>query len=85
MASDIRVAFPKELAFALKMQEQEFSREILRLSVIKLYEMGKISSGVAAKALGCPRVAFLQLAGEYQISIMGAPSKEELRQDFEHA
>lgn len=85
MASDIQVAFPQELAFALKMQEQELARELQRLSIIKLYELGKLSSVIAAKLLGFSRLAFLEMAGEYQVSILGNSSLEQLREDFENA
>ncbi len=84
-ASNIQVPFPQELAFALKMQESELAREVLRLSIVKLYELGKLSSGTAAKLLGCTREEFLTLAGEYQVSIMGNPNLEQLRQDFRNA
>lgn len=85
MTSDIQVAFPQELAFALKMQEQELARELQRLSIIKLYELGKLSSGIAAKLLGFSRLAFLEMAGEYQVSILGNSSLEQLSEDFENA
>ncbi len=85
MTSDIQVAFPQELAFALKMPEQELARELQRLSIVKLYELGKLSSGMAAKLLGYSRVGFLEIAGEYQISILGNPLLDQLRQDFENA
>ena len=85
MIAEIQVPFPQELAFALKMQEPELARELQRLSIIKLYELGKLSSGVAAKLLGCSRIDFLELVGEYQVSILGNPSADQIREDFEHA
>ncbi|NUO00816.1 MAG: UPF0175 family protein [Saprospiraceae bacterium] len=85
MGSDIRVLFPPELAFALKMQEQEFVSELQHLSIVKLYELGRLSSGMAAKLLGCSRLSFLEMAGKYQVSILGNPSAEQLQQDFENA
>ncbi len=85
MTSDIQVSFPQELALALHMQAPELARELQRLSIIKLYELGKLSSGMAAKLLGCSRLEFLELVGEYQVSILGNPSSEELREDFDHA
>jgi hypothetical protein len=84
-ASNIQVPFPQELAFALKMQEGELAREVLRLSLVKLYELGKLSSGTAARLLGCTREEFLRIAGEYQVSILGNPTLEQLRQDFKNA
>ena len=85
MTSQIKVPFPQELALALKMQEPELTRELQRLSIVKLYELGKLSSGMAARLLGCSRVAFLELAGEYQVSILGNPDPDQLREDLEHA
>jgi predicted HTH domain antitoxin len=85
MTSQIQVSFPKELALALKMQDQELIRELQRLTIIKLYELGKLSSGMAAKLLGCSRLAFLELASEYQVSCFGNPSPEQLKEDLEHA
>ena len=81
----IQVPFPKELALALHMQEPELAREMVRLSIIKLYELGKLSSGMAAKLLGCSRLAFLELASEYQVSILGNPTPDQLKEDFENA
>lgn len=85
MTAEINVAIPQELAFALKMQEHELAREILRLSVVKLYELGKLSSGMASQLLGITRLSFLELAAEYQVSILGNPSPIQLQQDFLNA
>ena len=85
MTAEINVAIPQELAFALKMQEQELAREILRLSVVKLYELGKLSSGMASQLLGITRLSFLELAAEYQVSILGNPNPIQLQQDLLNA
>jgi predicted HTH domain antitoxin len=85
MSPAINVAIPQELAFALKMQEQELAREVLKLSVIKLYELGKLSSGIAAQLLGITRLAFFELAAEYKVSVFGNPSSVQIEQDFLNA
>ena len=85
MTAEINVAIPQELAFALKMQEHELAREILRLSVVKLYELGKLSSGMASQLLGITRLSFLELAAEYQVSILGNPNPIQLQQDLLNA
>ena len=85
MGSDIPVLFPQELAFALKMEGQELASELQRLSIVKLYELGRLSSGMAAKLLGCSRLSFLEMAGKYQVSILGNQSADQLREDFENA
>ncbi|GHU13730.1 hypothetical protein FACS1894161_3960 [Spirochaetia bacterium] len=67
MDQSIAVTYPKALAFSLKMQNEEFSREMKTLSMVKLYELGKVSSGMAAKVLSIPRVAFLDLLSNYHV------------------
>lgn len=69
----------------LKMQEPELSNEMRRLAIVKLYELGKLSSGKAAQLLGISRVAFLELAHTYQVSILDNPSRDQLEQDLLNA
>jgi predicted HTH domain antitoxin len=69
MDQNIAVHYPEVLAFSLKMQDEEFSREMKTLSMVKLYELGKVSSGMAARVLGIPRVAFLDVLSDYHVSI----------------
>jgi len=82
---NIQVSFPQELGFALKMQEPELADEMRRLAIVKLYELSKLSSGKAAQLLGISRVAFLELLGTYQVSILGNPGPNQLEQDLLNA
>ena len=84
-ASNIQVSFPGELVGLLDLPEGELAPEMLRLALVKLFELGKISSGQAAQLLGLSRVSFLELAGAYQVSILGNPDAEQLRQDLLNA
>lgn len=84
-ASSIKVSFPTELAALLQMPEKEIPLEFQRLVVVKLYELGKLSSGKAAKSLGISRADFLELAGKYQVSVFGNPSLNQLKQDLLNA
>lgn len=61
--------YPESLAISLKLADREFEKEINTISLIKLYELGKISSGTASKILGINRVDFIEKIGEYQVSI----------------
>ena len=67
------------------MQQPELADEMQRMAIIKLYELGKLSSGKAAQLLGISRVAFLELVGTYQVSILGNPGKEQLEEDLMNA
>ncbi|MCH8318191.1 MAG: UPF0175 family protein [Bacteroidetes bacterium] len=81
----INVDFPKELAFFLKMKDNEFAEEIKRLAIIKLYEIGKISSGKASQILGIERVEFLESLKNYKVSFFSYTDEDELRADIKHA
>ncbi|AEF84974.1 conserved hypothetical protein [Treponema primitia ZAS-2] len=80
MEKQITINYPETLAFSLKMQSEEFGQEMKTLSLVKLYELGKVSSGIAAKALGIPRIAFLDVLSNYHVSIFA--EADELGADF---
>jgi predicted HTH domain antitoxin len=65
------------------MTVSEFEREIKILSLIKLYELGKISSGKAAEVLDISRIAFLEVLAAYQVSCF--PDSAELESDLARA
>ena len=75
---------PDEVLISLKETPSEFSRDLLMLAAVKLYQMGKLSSGRAAQLAGIPRVSFLQILSRYDVPIFDL-THEELRQDFENA
>jgi len=81
--NQINVNFPTELASSLRMRNTEFADEMLKLAVIKLYELGKISSGIAAKAIGTNRVSFLEQLQKYQVSIFN--DTQSLTDDMKNA
>ena len=85
MEQVINVTYPKQLAFSLKMQDNEFVQEMQKLTIIKLYELGKISSSIAAKILNLTRVDFIELINKYQVSFFSYISEEELLNDLKNA
>lgn len=50
------------------------------LAAVKLFEIGKLSSGRSAQLAGMPRVQFLLLLGQYQVSPFSLTT-EELERD----
>ena len=78
----ISINYPESLAFSLKMENQEFKNEMKTISLIKLYELGKISSGLAAKLLKMNRIDFLE---KYNISYFHKGLENELESDFLNA
>ncbi|MCL2722294.1 MAG: UPF0175 family protein [Treponema sp.] len=81
--NQISVNYPETLAFSLKMQNSEFEREIKTVSLVKFYEMGKISSGFAAKTLGISRIDFLDRLAVYGVSVYA--NTDELETDLVNA
>ena len=81
----VSIEYPDELRVSLKYKRDEFADEIKKISLIKLYELGKISSGMAAKVLDISRVDFIELLGKYKVSIFPYENKEELLEDVRNA
>lgn len=80
----LEIKYPNELLFSIKRSKEEFEKEARLLLMIKLFEMKRISSGMAAKLLGIDRVQFLLSLGNYSVPLYDL-SLEELEKDFENA
>ncbi|MDY7031848.1 MAG: UPF0175 family protein [Thermodesulfobacteriota bacterium] len=78
----IIINVPEKVLLAEKADEKSFARELRMLAAIKLYELGRLSSGRAAELAGVPRVEFLMELGRYNVF----PFESELRDlEREHA
>ena len=64
----LTIKYSDDILFSLKESKEEFEEEARYLLALKLYELGKISSGKAAKIAGISRVAFLLRMGMYNVS-----------------
>jgi predicted HTH domain antitoxin len=84
MSGQIAISYPETLAFSLKMRKQEFEREMKIISLVKLYELGKISSGMAAKILNISRPDFLSILSLYNTSYFST-TENDLESDFNNA
>ena len=80
----VMIEVPDEVLISLKKTPSEFSKDILMLAAVKLYQMGKLSSGRAAQLVGIPRISFLQSLSKYGVPIFDLTA-EELKRDFENA
>lgn len=66
---------PTKILLAEKTDETTFAQELLMLAAVKLYELGRLSSGRAAELAGMSRVEFLLNLGRYRVF----PLEAELR------
>ena len=80
----LTIEYPVEVLWALQQEPDEFAAEARLLLAIKLYETGKLSTGLAAQVAGVPRVTFIYLLGQYGLSPFGE-TPEELEEDFANA
>lgn len=69
------IDIPEKVLLAEKTDEVAFANEMRLLAAIKLYELGRLSSGRAAELAGMPRVEFLLTLGRYKVF----PFESELR------
>ncbi|MCU0444928.1 MAG: UPF0175 family protein [Microscillaceae bacterium] len=81
----ISLNFPDDLAFSLKMQEAELGYEIKKLALVKLFELGKISSGKAAQILGITRIGFFDILAQYGVDVYNDIDTDSLNQDRQNA
>ena len=77
--SQMQVEVPDEILLAEKTDAETFSREIRLLAAVKLYELGRLTSGRAALLAGMPRVEFLMQLERYRVFPL-AGELEELEQ-----
>ncbi len=85
MKGVINVEYPESLANSLRLNEKEFESEMKISSLVKLFELGKVSSGIAARVLGLSRVDFLDLLSKYNVSVFGAYNTDDLNEDIVNA
>ena len=63
----ISLDVPESVLLTEKTDERAFGREIRILAAVKLYELGRLSSGRAAELAGMPRVEFLLTLERYKV------------------
>jgi predicted HTH domain antitoxin len=82
--NSLTIEYPPEVLWALQQEPQEFEADARLLLAIKFYEIGRLSTGLAAKLAGVPRSAFIFMLGRYGLSPFGQTS-DELEEDLAKA
>ena len=77
---------PDDMESAVGLTRAEFEHQLRLMAALKMFELGKISSGKAAELAGMSRLDFFAVCGRYQVSVFNYPPEEaveELRKDLE--
>ena len=78
------IEYPQLLPDALQQSRTEFEREARTAMAVKLFEMKRISSGMAARLAGLDRVTFLLSLHRYGVAMIDL-DEDELLSDLENA
>jgi predicted HTH domain antitoxin len=82
--TDVTLKIPPDVPALLKMSEADFAREAQVLLAVKLFELGKLTSGKAAELAGMPRVTFLYTLNRYNVPAINLQA-EEIEHEVEAA
>ena len=71
-------SLPENFEQAVGMTRSELDQQVRLMAALKMFELGKISSGKAAELAGMSRVEFLDACGRYRVSVFNyAPGELE--------
>ena len=80
----IQVEYPEHFPDALQTTPDSFEQEARMAMAVKLFEMKRLSSGMAAQLAGVNRVSFLMSLAQYNVSMQDL-TVDELESDFANA
>lgn len=85
---ELKIRYPGGFENAIHLTKEELEQHIRLMAALKMYELGKISSGKAAQLAGMSRVEFFETCSRYCVSVFNYPSEElekEIKKDLETA
>jgi predicted HTH domain antitoxin len=78
--SQVILEIPDETLIALKTTPDKIGPALRLAAAVKLFEIGQLSSGAAARLANLPRVVFLMKLADYNVDTFDL-TEEELRQE----
>lgn len=81
---DLTITIPDERLSALNVPPEQAADELRMLAAVKLYELGRLSSGAAAEFAGVPKPVFLERLGDYGVPTF-RQTEAELREEMRNA
>ena len=74
--SIIALDIPENFEQAIWLTPEELAAQIRLMAALKMFELGKLSSGKAASLAGLTRVEFFEMCGRYRVSIFNYTADE---------
>jgi len=84
MATQIVVDYPESLPDVLRQTRSDFEQDAKLAMAAKLFELGRLPSGMAAKMVGMSRVSFLLSLHRFGVAMVDL-DEAELSADVENA
>jgi predicted HTH domain antitoxin len=84
MPHQLSIQYPQNWLDALQLTQKSFEEEAKMAMASKLFEMRRLSSGMAAKLVGVPRVIFLLNLHRFNVPMVDM-DEDELSQDIKNA
>ncbi len=84
MTLQLKIDYPETLPDALQKTREQFEQEAKWAMAVKLLEMKRISSGMAAELVGTDRVSFLLNLHHYGVAMIDL-TEDKLLTDLENA
>jgi predicted HTH domain antitoxin len=80
----LKIPYSSKLPDALQLSSKQFEKEAVMAMAVKLFELKKLSSGMAASIVGIDRVSFLLSLHSYGVDMIDI-DPDEIQEDFENA
>ena len=74
--SSPKFELPENLEMAVGLSRDELVDQVKLMAALKMFELGKISSGKAAELAGISRVDFFSVCSRYRVSLFNYPPEE---------